>query len=157
MTEVNRENMDRDDVVDTLEKLIETCRDGQNGFRDSAEHVKDLELKAFFNELSLERARFAGDLENEVVRLGKSDPDRKGSATAALHRTWIDLKSNLGGGDGSILSSAETGEDNAKKNYQEALEKPLPSDILGLIRQQAQSIFSAHDKVKLMRDRRKAA
>ena len=157
MPEVNRENMDRDDVIDTLEKLIETCRDGQNGFRDSAEHVKDPELKAFFNELSLERARFAGDLENEVVRLGKTDPDRNGSATAALHRTWIDLKANLGGGDGSILSSAETGEDNAKKNYQEALEKPLPSDILGLIRQQAQSIFSAHDKVKLMRDRRKAA
>jgi uncharacterized protein (TIGR02284 family) len=157
MPEVNRENMDRDDVIDTLEKLIETCRDGQNGFRDSAEHVKNPELKAFFNELSLERARFAGDLENEAVRLGKRDVDRKGSTTAAMHRTWIDLKASLGGGDESILSSAETGEDNAKKNYREAIEKPLPADLLGLIRQQAQSIFAAHDKVKLMRDRSKAA
>ena len=157
MPEVNREHMDRDNVIDTLEKLIETCRDGQNGFRDSAEHVKDPELKAFFNELSLERSRFAGDLENEVIRLGKSDVDRKGSATAGLHRTWIDLKASLGAGDESILSSAETGEDNAKKNYEKALEQPLPEDVKGIIRQQAQSIFAAHDKVKLMRDRRKAA
>jgi len=157
MAEQDRKSVNRNDVIDVLEKLIETCRDSQNGFREAAEHVKDSDLRAFFNEQSLERARFAGQLENEVTRLGKSDVDRKGSATAAMHRAWIDLKSNLGGGDKMILSSVEAGEDNAKKHYEEALRHKLPEDILGIVRQQAQSVFAAHDQAKLLRDRRRAA
>jgi hypothetical protein len=31
--------MDNDDVIDTLNKLIETCKDGEFGFRACAEHV----------------------------------------------------------------------------------------------------------------------
>ncbi len=157
MPEQDRQNIDSNDVIDILEKLIETCRDGQNGFRDAAEHVNDAELRSVFNELSLERARFAGELENEAIRLGRGNVDREGSTTAAMHRAWIDLKANLGGGDESILSSVEAGEDNAKKNYEQALHQNLPEDILGVIRQQAQSVFAAHDQVKLLRDRRKAA
>ncbi len=157
MDNLNRERLENKDVINLLEDLIETCRDGQNGYRDAAEHVKDAELRAFFNEQSVERARFAGDLEQEAIRLGRSDVDREGSTTAAMHRAWIDLKANLGGGDTSILSSVESGEDNAKKKYEEALNQNLPGDLLGIIRQQAQSIFAAHDQVKMLRDRRKAA
>ena len=54
---------DNDKVIDVLEKLIETCKDGQNGFRDAAEHAKDSSIKKLFSELSLERAQFAGELQ----------------------------------------------------------------------------------------------
>ena len=79
-------------VIESLEDLIEVCRDGQNGYRDGAEHVKDPELKKFMDEVSLERAKFAGDLETEVIRLGKSDVERSGSTLGAIHRGWTDSK-----------------------------------------------------------------
>jgi uncharacterized protein (TIGR02284 family) len=66
-------------VVHALEKLIEVSRDGQSAYREAAGYVKDPELHRFLEEVSLERAKFAGDLENEVIRLGKSDVDRSGS------------------------------------------------------------------------------
>jgi uncharacterized protein (TIGR02284 family) len=157
MADIQREKIDNDHVISVLEKLIETCRDGQNGYRDAAENVKDPELRSFFNEVSTTRAEFAGELENEVIRLGKHNPDRKGSATAALHRGWIDLKAALGGGDHSILSSVEAGEDNAKKQYEEALNDNLPRDIKDILQQQSQSVISAHDRVRMLRDRAKAA
>jgi uncharacterized protein (TIGR02284 family) len=157
MANLDREHIDHKEVIDVLEDLIQTNRNGQNGYRDAAEHVTDSELRAFFNEQSLERARFAGQLEDEAIRLGKHDVERKGSTSAAIHRAWIDLKANMGGGEHSILSSVESGEDNAKKQYEEALRRKLPEDLQGIIHQQAQSIFAAHDQVKLLRDRRKAA
>jgi uncharacterized protein (TIGR02284 family) len=149
--------MNNERVVGVLDELIETCRDGQNGFREAAEHIKNPELRTFFIEQSTERARFAGELEAEVQRLGERDPNRSGSVAGTLHRAWLDLKSNLGGGDQSILNSAEQGEDSAKKAYEKAIAEPLPQNLLSIIRRQAQSIFAAHDRVKLFRDRQKAA
>lgn len=157
MVENRRDPIDNKHVIDVLEKLVETCRDGQNGYRDAAEHIDEPEIRAFFNEQSTERARFAGELENEIIRHGKHDPERKGSATAGLHRRWIDLKASLGGGEESILSSVEAGEDDAKKQYEKAIAENLPEDLKGMLRQQAQSVVAAHDHVKLLRDRRKAA
>ena len=63
-------------VISVLEKLIETCRDGQNGYRDAAEHTKSPQLRQFFNQQSIERAQFAGQLENELIHLGDHDPER---------------------------------------------------------------------------------
>lgn len=157
MPEMNREHIDREHVIDVLEDLIETCRDGQNGFREAAEHTKTPELRSFFNEQSLERARFAGELEDIAIHLGRSKVKREGTATGALHRAWMDLKSKLGTGDDGILAAAESGEDTAKSEYEEALQENLPEDIKATIRQQAQSIFATHDKVKMLRDRHKAA
>ena len=149
--------MNNESVISVLDDLIETNRDGQDGYRDAAEHVKDPELRNFFNQQSTERARFAGELENEVQRLGEHDPKRKGSASGALHRAWLDLKANLGGGDQAILNSVEQGEDTAKKAYEKAIGQPLPQNLMAIIRRQAQIIFAAHDQAKILRDSRKAA
>ena len=50
--------MDRDDVISTLNDLIETSRDGEEGFRQCAETVKTATLKTFFEQKS-ERCREA--------------------------------------------------------------------------------------------------
>jgi uncharacterized protein (TIGR02284 family) len=146
-----------DEVIDVLEQLIETCRDGENGYRQAAEHAKDPELASFFRTQSTQRATFARELEAEAQRLGKSEPKGSGSVSGAVHRAWIDVKEKLGGGDTTILESVEQGEDNAKKNYEEALTKDLPENLSGLIRRQAQAVFSAHDRARTLRDARKAA
>jgi uncharacterized protein (TIGR02284 family) len=148
---------DRNNAIDIIQNLIETCRDGQNGFRDAAEHVKNPSVREFFNHQSLQRSQFAGELEQVVERLGKSDPDRSGSTAAAFHRAWIDFKANVGMGDEGVISAAETGEDSAKKAYEEALRADLPSDVRDVVERQAQSVFEAHDYVRNLRDRHKAA
>jgi uncharacterized protein (TIGR02284 family) len=145
-------------IVDTLQKLIEICRDGQEGYREAAERVKDHRLKHLLSEVSLERAKFAGDLESEAVRWGKPDVDRSGSAMGAVHRGWTGLKANLGGGDDAVLSSVETGDTHAQKQYDEVIrDGKLPDDLVGIVRNQAQAIVGALDRVSAMRQQRKAA
>jgi uncharacterized protein (TIGR02284 family) len=156
MAEIH-EHIDNDHVISLLEKLIETCRDGQEGYRDAAEHTRNPDLRALFNRFSTTRAEFAGELENEVIRLGRHDPDRSASASGALHRKWIDLKAAMGAGDHSLLSSIESGEDAAKKAYADALSDTLPKDIKDILRRQWQDITAAHDRIRKLRDSEKAA
>lgn len=149
---------DQKHVVSALEELIEVARDGQNGYRDGAEHAKDPQLRKFLESVSLARAKFAGDLESYAVRLGKADVDRSGSAKGAIHRGWTDIKANLGGGDDSVLSSMETGDSYAKDRYEKHIhDSKLPDDILDTIRMQAQTIGSTLDRVRTLRAERKAA
>src|SRR5271165_733807 len=131
----------RQHIAEELQDLIQICRDGQEGYRDGAEHAKDPELKRIFNEVSLERAKFAGDLEAEAIRWGKSDVDRSGTALGAVHRGWANLKAALGGGDDALLSSMETGDEFARKRYDEAIsDGQTPDDVAGILRNQAQAI-----------------
>lgn len=149
--------MDQNEAISVIEDLIETSKDGQKGYQDAASHVKRADLKTYFNEQSLERAKFAEELRGELIRLGKPDKKPSGSVSAALHRAWIDTKVALGGGDKSILESVEAGEDNAKESYQKALTGDLPENIAQVLRRQAASVQKAHDHVKMLRDQAKAA
>src|SRR5438270_11666822 len=134
---------DQDHIMSAIEDLIEICRNGQEGYRDGAEHAKDPQIREFLDTVSLERAKFAGDLEGEAVRMGKSDVKRSGTTLGALHRGWTDLKANLGGGDDAILSSMETGDKFAQEHYAKYIgDKQIPGDLLGIIRHQAPSIES---------------
>src|SRR5436190_17289818 len=144
------------DALKTLHDLVAVCRDGQNGYRDAAEHVTDPKLKQFFNEQSLERAQFAAELEQEAQHLGEHDPDRAGSVVGALHRAWFDFKANLGGGDRAILDSVELGEDQAKKAYEDAISSNLSDNLLAIVRRQQSSVLAAHDRVRDLRENRAA-
>ena len=149
--------MDNDKTLSVLEDLIETCKDGQKGYQDAAEHVKRPDLKTYFNEQTLVRAKFAEELRSELSHLGKPDKKPSGTVAGAMHRAWIDTKVALGGGDKTILESVEAGEDRAKEAYQKALSEPLPSDIVAIVRRQAASVQQTHDRVKSLRDATKAA
>ena len=149
--------MDRNDAISVVENLIETCKDGQKGYQDAAEHAKRPDLRTYFNELSIERGSFTAELQTELAHLGKPDKKVSGSVGGAVRRAWIDTKANLGGGDKSILESLEAGEDSAKEAYQKALTGALPAELAEMVRRQAASVQRAHDKVRSLRDAAKAA
>ena len=137
-----------EEVISTLNNLIETSRDGQNGFQTAAEGVKNPDLKSLFYAYSQERARFVGELQDEVRRLG-GDPETSGSVAATLHRGWIDIKSAVTGGDeGSVISECERGEDSALRNYDAALEVDLPANIRSIIERQYVQVKDAHDQIR---------
>lgn len=147
------------EIISTLNSLIETLKDGQEGFKQAAEAVKDSNLKSLFHEFSQQRARFAGELQSEARQYGESEPEKSSSAAGAIHRAWIDLKSALTSGDDhAILAECERGEDSAVKEYQEAMnDQDLSSPIKTIISRQFSEVKAAHDRVKQLRDAAKAS
>ncbi len=132
--------------------VIDVLEDGQKGFADIGEHLKDDQLKRYFLAESLKRANFRGELESELHRAGMADVKESGTAGGALHRTWAEIKAHLGGGDHTLLETAEQGEDAAKKAYKEALEQELPLPIRQLLTEQQSHVMSSHDYVRNHRD-----
>jgi len=144
--------MDRNQTIDVLNELIETNRDGQQGFQEAADNIQNSDLKQFFANASLERARFAGELQQEVRALG-GDPADSSSTAGALHRAWIDIKGTFTGRDeSSILSECERGEDSAVKAYRDALKQDIAVNVRTVIENQLASVQSVHNMVKQYRD-----
>ena len=144
--------MDREDVIGTLNDLIETSKDGEEGFRTCADAVNDPQLKAFF-EQKAERCRIgAGQLQQKVRELG-GDPERSGTISGAAHRFWLDIRARIGGMDEhAVLDECERGEDFAKRAYEEALQEDLPADVRTLIGKQYREVKMNHDSVRDMRN-----
>ncbi len=145
-------NMANEDTISTLNNLIETCKDGQDGFKTAAEGVERSDLKSLFYELGQQRSQFAGELQTLVRELG-GDPENTGSTTAVLHRGWINIKSLITGKDETaILNEAERGEDIAKAAYEKATKEQLPANVSSVVSQQATQVKAAHDRVRDLRD-----
>jgi uncharacterized protein (TIGR02284 family) len=142
----------RNEMSRALNSVISILLDGQKGFADIGEHLKDPTLKEYFLAESLKRAKFRGDLEEILHQNGVHDIKESGSALGALHRTWGDLKAKLGGGDHSLLETAEQGEDEAKKAYEDALKQDLPLPVRQVLATQQEHILTAHDYVRDHRD-----
>jgi uncharacterized protein (TIGR02284 family) len=139
-------------ISSVLNGLIETCKDGQHGFRTAADDVSNPSLKSLFDELSMERGRFIAELEHLVRSVGE-DVEQSGSVAGVMHRAWIDLKSAISSGsEHSILAECERGEDSAVAEYREALEHELPTTIHNVVQQQYYAIQQAHDRVRDLRD-----
>ena len=149
---MSTENAATSDVISTLNNLIETCKDGQNGFQTAAADVENSNLKSVFYEFGQQRAKFVGELQGLVRELG-GDPENTGSVSATLHRGWINIKSVLTGKDeAAILNEAERGEDIAKDAYKKAVAMPLPQNVLSVLQRQYAEVQSAHDTVRDLRD-----
>ena len=115
--------MDNDDVIGTLNKLIDTCKDGEYGFRTSAEHVRSEHLRSVFLERAESCRQGATELQQAVVRCG-GKPDEHSSASGTLHRGWLSLKGVLTDDrDQAALNECERGEDAALARYREALKQ----------------------------------
>jgi uncharacterized protein (TIGR02284 family) len=135
------------DVASVVNGLIETAKDGEQGFRTAAEKVKQSDLKTLFSKYATQRAAYARELQAAVSELGEKPADH-GHVTGSLHRGWINLKEALSKNeDKAIIDEAEAGEDAAKKAYAEALEKALPANIRALVEKQNAGVLEAHNTV----------
>ena len=149
--------MNNDDVISTLNDLIETCKDGEQGFRTCAEDIKDAQMKSFFTTRAQSCAEAAAELQQEVRTLG-GNPETSSSIAGALHRRWVDIKGLVTGKDDeAILNECERGEDVAKRSYETALGKSLPANIKTIVERQYNGVLKNHDQVKALRNQVRAA
>jgi uncharacterized protein (TIGR02284 family) len=140
-----------------LNNLIETLKDGQEGFKQAAESVRNPDLKALFSQYSQQRSRFATALQSEARGHGETEPETSSSASGALHRGWINLKSAITGGDEhAILAECERGEDSAVAEYKKALDDGLSPSTQELVLRQFAEIKAAHDQIRSLRDASKS-
>lgn len=144
--------MTNQELISTLNHLIQTCKDGEVGFRTCAVDVVDPTVKESLMERASNCAAAARELQNMVIQHGGS-PEQSGSLGGTLHRRWIDIKSAVMGKDErTILDECERGEDVAKHNYSGALAKDLPPLERAIIEHQYQGVLRNHEAVKAMRE-----
>jgi uncharacterized protein (TIGR02284 family) len=144
--------MEKEDIIETLNDLIENCKDGEYGFRACADNVKSEQLKALLQRRADGCRQAAQELQSRVMRLGGS-PDTGGSASGAAHRGWVNLRGTLSLDDErAVLAECERGEDIAVARYRAALDKELPLDIEQLVRRQYEGALRNHDEIKALRD-----
>lgn len=144
--------MDNAEVIDTLNDLIETCKDGEYGFRTSAEHLRNSQTRTRFTQAADQCKLAANRLAAEVVRLGGEAEDG-GSLSGAVHRGWVAVRSTLSQqSDLAILEEAERGEDHALASYRNALKKPLPEAVRSIVQTQYDDAKRNHDEVRRLRD-----
>jgi uncharacterized protein (TIGR02284 family) len=140
-----------------LKSVVNVLEDGQKGMAEIGEHLKSPALRRYFLSESLLRANFRGELENELRRRGIRDVHKNGTVQGTLFRAWAGLKATLGGGDHTLLETAEQGEEEARRVYKDALDRDLPDSIRQLLTAQQLHIMTAQDFLHGYHDALKAA
>lgn len=144
--------MDHHNTRTVLNDLIGTLKDGQEGYRLAANDVKGDGLHELFDRYSLQRAHFAGELQELLHTVGEASPTNSSTLAGAAHRAWINLKSALTSKDDqAILAECERGDEHALAVYSKALEDELPAYIQDVIRAQATAISSVHTHIQALR------
>jgi uncharacterized protein (TIGR02284 family) len=144
--------MDNQDVIATLNGLLEISRDGELGFRTCAEGVQSASLKAMLEAAARRCAEGAAELETKIRSLG-GEPAQGGSVTGSMHRAWTNIRSAITGmNEHAVLAECERGEDAAMAAYEAALQKNMPADIKMLVERQYQGVKANHDRVRNLRN-----
>ncbi|WP_040351638.1 PA2169 family four-helix-bundle protein [Blastopirellula marina] len=145
-----------DKTVAKLQKLIRANIDSYDGFRESADQIDDTQVAALFREMAADRSTLAAELQDYVVWNGEEAAE-DGSYAAAIHRTWIDIRSMVSGGDAyAILCEAERGEDKIKEAYEDVLKETAGSAMNDVLQKQYAQVKAGHDRIRDLRDAFKA-
>ncbi len=116
-----------------LNRLIETCRDAERGFRAAADEARTAELRRLFLRLAAQRQAFAEELAPHACRLG-ARAGGAGTRVAAFHRAWMRLKARIASDpDRAIAEEALRGERFATAAYDAAVRGVLPTDTRDIV------------------------
>jgi uncharacterized protein (TIGR02284 family) len=136
-----------EEVVKLQQGLIQTCKDGEEGYRLAARAIKQAEVKHLFESYANQRALFATVLQAEVQRLG-GKPPTGGTITGMLYRGWLNIKNLVADPDeAAIFAECERSDETALKAYEEALQNELPPEVRSVVLRQAEQLKEAYQHV----------
>lgn len=140
------------ETIDAIQDLIQANIDSADGFSEAASQIQDPNLASLFVELGQQRRELAETLQKHV-RFNGERPRTEGSWLAAAHRTWLDLRAKIAGGDAKvILQEAERGEDYIKHAYEDALKNTAGSALNDVLLSQYSVVKNGHDRIRDLRD-----
>jgi len=141
------------DDAKAAKELVETLKDGERGYADAAEKLRDGEHPEWATTLqrfSEQRAGFWREIDAMGHDYGE-EVDKGGSVTGAAHRGWIALKDALTGDDPTgVLKAVLTGEDHAVSEYEQALQQDLSPGFHEVVSRQYAAVIAARDEVKAL-------
>jgi uncharacterized protein (TIGR02284 family) len=142
-----------ENISSSLNDLLEKTYDAEKGFKKAAENVDNPRLRSYFKQKADERYSFGHDLKAEIKSFGE-DVDKGGSATGAVHRTWMDVKSLFSAdSEESMLEEAIRGEKSAISEYEEVInDAAIPETTRSLLVSQKNQIESGLSKIKSLED-----
>lgn len=133
----------QEENVNWLNRLIEVCKDGNNGYKAAATKIEDDELKTILYRLSQQRALFEAELQNEVRNLGGKE-EQSGTSAGTIHRAWMNVKEAFSKDDTeSILEECKRGDKAAVEVYEKALKTDLPDFLKEKVKEQFNLIKGA--------------
>lgn len=148
--------MNQKQLIDTLNDLIETCKDGELGFDTCAANAESHVVREVFVARGRDCRDAADELQALVVAHG-GQPEDRGSAKGAVERGWTSLLGTVGGrSDKRMLEAAERGEDHALATYREAVGTDLPPDVRAVVERQMQGLYRNHAQIRTLRDQARA-
>jgi uncharacterized protein (TIGR02284 family) len=142
-------NAPKDDVISRLNRLIEACKDREQGYRTAADGAHNHDLKALLHAYEGQSAGYAIQLQAEVKRLGGVPADT-GSLAGWLARGWLHLASAVSGNDGAVIAGCQRGEEAARADYEAALAEPLPGEVRGVLERQYAGVKAGHDRLRAL-------
>lgn len=143
------------EIVKDLKRLVNVVNDGKEGYESAAEATNSIELEAVFSKYATQRAGFAQELKDHIVKHGGESVNEEGGVLGALHRTWIDIKQALSSKeDAAVLAAIETGEKAAIEKYDEVLENfAIHADHIVLLQRQRTGILEALREIETYHQR----
>lgn len=147
----------KEQIVDQVNKIIQTNLDRKEGYEKALEQIKDPGLKTLFEDCRNQSSQYIDEL-RQIVQHNGGEPTHDTSTAGDLYRAWMDIKSALSmDNTRAVLQSCERGEDIALNAYRRVTEPDAGSvitdrDIIGSLNKQKEGILSMHNRVKALRD-----
>jgi uncharacterized protein (TIGR02284 family) len=137
--------MKNQQIVSKLNNLIQMYKDSEKGYRQAAREIHDETLKTLFRRAASQRANFAREIQEEVVKLG-GKPAPGGTVSGSLHRAWMKFRYQLNLHDDEIvLCECLRGDEKALGKYQDLFFDRLYPEGESMISDQCVKIVEMKD------------
>ena len=128
------------DTIRTLNDLIASCRDSEEGFGKAAKGVHDDRLRMHFVAIARQRSDFADELTRCVSNEG-GHPADSGHQSGIQHSGWRELEESIRPKDDpTFLAECQRGEQNTLRHYDHAQTQDLPAPIREVVERQRLAI-----------------
>ncbi len=122
--------MNKNEIKDDLQKIVDICNDGVEGYEIAADKIDDGSMKTLFLRLSQQRKGFIETIKNEAHTMG-IDFNETGTAKGFFHRTWLATKSTFSSDKkDKVIEEAMTGENKALEVYAKVTADPAVPEYL---------------------------
>ena len=135
--------------IATLNSLIATTLDSADGYANAAMEAKSHSLGSLFRDRAAERRQVASILQQRVRLLGGEAED-DGTALAAAHRMFLNLRTSLTSNDNkAVVEEVERGEDHIKEKFEDAMkDDEISPDTLSVLADAYTSVRNGHDQMR---------
>jgi uncharacterized protein (TIGR02284 family) len=133
--------MEKKDVKNDIQAIIDICKDGVEGYETAANNIEYSDLKTLFLRLAQQRKLFIEEIKNEALKIGM-DLDTSGTIKGFFHRTWLATKATFSSATNEkVIEESMTGEKAAVETYDKVLADPeLPAYLCDILLEQQRLI-----------------